>query len=244
MIVHHAALRRDSHGSDMFRIERVRPGRGMTTDGDLGLGPLGAFDHAFLKPGMVVEMHEHRNDEIVSYLRRGTMHHVDTLGNRVPLTPTQFSVMNAGVGMQHEESVPDDGGDVELLQIFVRPRSDDLDPGFQQHTVDSARSPDGWRLLVGPEQSDAPLTVRNRVWIHDAFLGSGSIQLPRADGLVTWLYVFDGSVLLDGRLLQKGDGAALRDEPSVTIECQSPADLVCFLVDMSAPASRSGTLSG
>ena len=243
MIVRHLASQRDVHGIDTFRIERVRPGRGVTSDGDLGLGPLGAFDHAYLKPGMVVEMHEHRNDEIVSYIRKGTMHHVDTLGNCVPLTPTQFSVMNAGRGMQHEERVPDDGGDVEMLQIFVRPRADDLDPSFQQHAFDDERSTGQWRLLVGPEQSEAPLVVRNRVWIHDTFLENGSIELPQEEGATLWLYVFGGAALLDGHLLHKGDGAALVDELPHTISCDGPTDLVCFAIDTSASASRSGTLS-
>ena len=123
----------------------------MKNANDPGFGLLGAFDHARLQPGVVVAMHQHRNDEIFSYMRRGTMLHEDTSGARLPLTPTHVAVMNAGSGMWHEERVPDDGEPVEMLQIFVRPREDELPPNFQSREFPQAESLNAWRLLVGPE---------------------------------------------------------------------------------------------
>jgi len=243
MFIQHPASQRDRYGSETFRIERVRPGRGMSSDGDLGLGPLGAFDHAFLKPRMVVQMHEHRNDEIITYVRKGLMHHVDNLENRVPITVTSFSVMNAGRGMSHEESVPTDGDDVELLQIFVRPNADNLKPGFQSHTFGQEKSTNVWRPIFGPEGSEAPLVVRNQVWFYDAFINGNSIDLPLQNGLAAWLYVFSGSVSMNGHVLDKGDGVALIDESTAHLQSSGSADLAFFLIDVSAPASRSGTLS-
>lgn len=52
MIVRHAALQRETYRSDAFRMERVRAGRGITDDRDLGLGPFGALHHRSLKPGV------------------------------------------------------------------------------------------------------------------------------------------------------------------------------------------------
>ena len=50
----------------------------------------------------IVVMHQHRNDEIFSYMRKGTMLPEDTSGARLPLTPTHFAAMSAGSGMWHE----------------------------------------------------------------------------------------------------------------------------------------------
>ncbi|MBN4082600.1 pirin family protein [Phycisphaeraceae bacterium AH-315-B13] len=245
MITRFHAADRTRYGSDAFRIDRIFPGRGLSTDGDRGLGPLGAFDHASLKPGMVVKMHEHRNDEIFSYIRRGEMHHVDTLGNRVPLTPTQFSVMNAGSGMQHEECVPTNGGEVEMMQIFVRPHTDGLPPTFQQHSFDATNSNGAWRSLVAPEGVDAPLHVRNRVWIYDAHLPvEDSIEALTMEHCVSWVYVFNGRVRSDAEQFGKGDGWATSGPPAHPIVSLEPADLVLFIVDTNAAFTRTGTLSG
>lgn len=242
MLVSHPSSSRDHHGGGPFRIERVRPGRSIDASPDQGLGPLGAFDHAYLKPGMVVSMHEHRNDEIITYVRKGMMFHIDTLGNRVELTPSQFSVMSAGKGMQHEEQVPSDGSDVELLQIFVRPRKDNLEPSFQSHDFDVSSSNNAWRLVFGPEGTGAPLEVRNQVWMHDIAL-DGSVDIPMKEDLTTWVYVFDGSVECDGQVFTIGDGFSLKATNLSRPQCNGHADLVCFLIDEAAPATRNGTLS-
>ena len=60
-------------GRGGFQVRRVLPGLCLQNPNDPGFGPLGAFDHARLQPGVVVAMHQHRNEEIFSYMRRGTM---------------------------------------------------------------------------------------------------------------------------------------------------------------------------
>ncbi len=88
-----------THGEDDFRIRRVRPGAVRGSGADLALGPLAAFDHAELKPGKVVKMHEHRNDEILTYVWRGTMLHEDSAGQRVPVSAAKLS-NSIGTGPQ------------------------------------------------------------------------------------------------------------------------------------------------
>ena len=205
-LVQRASDRLES-GRGGFQVRRVLPGLCLQNANDPGFGPLGAFDHARLQPGVVVAMHQHRNDEILSYMREGTMLHEDTSGARLPLTPTHFAVMNAGSGMWHEERVPEDGGPVEMLQIFVRPREAELPPNFQHREFPQTESRNAWRLLTGPEQSNAPFTLRNAVWIHDAHLERASLRTPFVAGLDGHLYVFRGEVSVNDHHLAKGDSA-------------------------------------
>lgn len=111
-------------GSSDFQIRRVRPGAIAGKENDPALGALACFDDASLAQGKVVSMHEHKNDEILTYLVRGTMIHEDSTGHRVPVSANKLMIMNAGASFWHEESVVD--GPVEALQIFVRPREADL----------------------------------------------------------------------------------------------------------------------
>ena len=231
-------------GRGGFHVRRVLPGLRLNNPDDCGFGPLGAFDHAQLQPGVVVAMHQHRNDEIFSYMRKGTMLHEDTSGGRLPLTATHFAVMNAGSGMWHEECVPDGGEPVEMLQIFVRPREDELPPNLQHLEFPQTESLNAWRLLAGPEQSKAPFALRNAVWIYDARLERASLQTPHENGLDKHLYVFRGKVSANDQHLSAGDSLIIVGENAVEVSASELADVVLFQVDRTVAVSRSGTLSG
>lgn len=134
-----------NHGP--FQLRRIRPGVGLGRADDAGFGGLGLIDHARLQPGLIVKMHEHRNDEIISYLRSGRMQHTDSAGRSEAISPDRLMVMNAGAGFSHEEAVLGDDP-IEMLQIFVRPEAADMEPGVQFVSLDKIESIDRWRLLV------------------------------------------------------------------------------------------------
>ncbi len=230
-----------THGEDDFRIRRVRPGTIRGPGADLALGPLAAFDHAELKQGKVVKMHEHRNDEILTYVWRGTMLHEDSAGHRVPISAAKLMVMNAGEGFRHEESVPDEP--VEALQIFVRPREADLPATVAFHDRPASVPAGRWDWIAGPEGSGAPLIMRNEVRIYDAHLRDRQqVAVPMVAGMRSFLYVVEGVVEIGGERLGRGDAVCDMTLPSVA--AASDASLVLFLVDETAPGSRAGTISG
>lgn len=232
------------HGN--FKLKRIRPGAKSGNANDLGLGPLGMFDHANAGPGMLVPMHEHRNDEILSYLRSGTLWHEDTHGGRLPMSQTHLAVMNSGTGISHEESIPVDGEPVEMLQIFIRPFEADLPPMFQSHQFHSGVNRDEWRLIAGPEESRAPLTVRSQTWVYDREVLEGSFGVSTESNLDSLLYVFSGSIHLEGMgTLGTSDsllGAAGEEFPRMFATEKSA--LVLFRIDVKSKYSRAGTYSG
>ncbi|KQT52317.1 MULTISPECIES: pirin family protein [unclassified Aureimonas] len=231
------------HGQGSFKIRRVRPGAIVGPDAGPAFGPLSVIDHANLGVGTVVKMHEHVNDEILSYLWHGTMLHEDRAGHKIPISAQKLMMMNAGASFWHEERTPDEP--VEMLQIFVRPREADLPAAV--HFLDRPKGvPKGeWGMIAGPEGSDAPLTIRNSVKVYDvAIAASAEIDVPSADGLSPWLYVMDGAVKIGGETLSKGDAASDLDTPLPKVRATADATLVLFLVDRKATASQSGTISG
>jgi redox-sensitive bicupin YhaK (pirin superfamily) len=127
-----------NHGK--FIIRTLPLGNALKNHNDQGIYQLGRLDHATLQGGVLVKMHLHHNDEILSYMRKGTMLHEDNHGTKVPIHSTYLMMMNAGSGLHHEESVPEGGETVEMLQIFLRPRADELPPSVQFHTLNEAYS--------------------------------------------------------------------------------------------------------
>ena len=135
------------HGSGGFGIEILYPGLAEPGD-DGGLGAIGRIDHAQVTAGTVIKMHPHRDDEILTYLRHGTVRHRDSVGHLEEISPTHLMLMNAGHRFEHEEEVLE--GPLEALQIFLRPRAVDLDPLVQFHDFGAALSEGAWRLLAAP----------------------------------------------------------------------------------------------
>ena len=62
-------------------------------------------------------------------------------------------LMKAGSGIYHEEGIREDDETVEMLQIFIRPEADGLEPKIQFHKPDETYSLNTWRLLAGYEHS-------------------------------------------------------------------------------------------
>jgi redox-sensitive bicupin YhaK (pirin superfamily) len=164
-------------------------------------------------------------DEILSYMRKGTMLHEDTSGARLPLTPTHFAAMNAGSGMWHEESASDDGELVEMLQIFVRPREDDLPPTAKPW-ISTDGEPNTWRLLAGPEQPMRRSRCATPCGFHDAHLERASLQTPFIAGLDGHLCVFQGEISSSGHRLIAGDSLIILGGETVEISAPESADLI------------------
>ncbi len=239
------ASERQSLGRGPFQIRRLRPGLSINDGQDTGMGPLGMIDHAALGPGLLVPMHEHRNDEILSYIRSGTLWHEDTNGGRLAMTADQFAVMNAGSGISHEESIPEDGESVEMLQIFIRPREADLPPLFQSHRFATATNVGSWRLVAGPSETGAPLTVRSNVRVYDRHMLNETVSLTPETDHEQLLYVFNGRLTANDETLSAGDSIVLfSNDASVELKTDEEAEVVLFRVNRNSTYSRAGTLSG
>ncbi|MBF7978868.1 MULTISPECIES: pirin family protein [Rahnella] len=226
-----------------FRIRRMRPGQILPERGDDAFGPLSVIDHANLEQGTLVKMHEHNNDEILSYMWRGSMVHEDSAGNRVPLSPKKLMMMNAGESFWHEESTP--LVSAEMLQIFIRPRKANLEGRVQFMERRDGPKQNAWTLIGAPEGIDSLLEIRQAIYIYDTRLDADTtIEIPTHPGFAQWLYVMDGEMIIGGHTLAKGD--AISDEASALTPATATKEttLVCFLVYLDAESVLEGTISG
>lgn len=217
-------------------------GKYLSNSDDHGIAQVGRVEHATLEGGALVPMHMHQNEEIFSYLRKGTMHHKDSDGNDLGIHKNHFMLMNAGSGIYHEEGVPEGGETVEMLQIFIRPKWDGLKPMIQFLEPEDTYSLNTWRLLAGHERSGAPMTFRSEVLFYDMRLEKEyMIQTPDLNHKTGLLYVFNGSLIIknNGKSVEKGDSIVIRDE-QLDLVSMEDADLVFFELDEDAPYSRNG----
>ncbi|MFD1647655.1 pirin family protein [Haloarchaeobius litoreus] len=240
-----AAPRTDvSQNQGKFRIHFDFPGRAVPDHDDHGYGPLATVVESFMDPGTLIRMHQHRNEEIISWVPDGVMRHDDRQGNELVTDAEHLMVMNAGSGFWHaEETLPDDPP-LRMLQIFVRPHSLDLAPDIQHEPIPES-APNEWRYLFGPEDGEAPLWVRNEVQFYDCRLDAGATTtLPFEPGWDTYLYVFEGAVTVgDGDAnLGHTESALVIGGEDVSVTATERSILVAFCIDPDAPVTRQGTI--
>jgi redox-sensitive bicupin YhaK (pirin superfamily) len=231
-----------SQDQGTFRTHFNFPGRAVPGHDDHGYGPLATVVESFMDPGTLIRMHQHRNEEIVSWVPAGVMRHDDRRGNELVTDADHLLVMNAGSGFWHAEETLADDPPLRMLQIFVRPHSLDLEPAIQHEPIPDPVGGE-WRHLFGPTGSDAPLSVRNDVHLYDCRLDAGTTTtLPSRPAWHTYLYVFDGAVEVGDEPVGYTESALVRGDGEVSVTATEDATVVAFCVDPDAPVTRQGTI--
>lgn len=223
-----------------FIIHPNMPGWLLPKTRDHGHGPLAMIVESILHPGRLIAMHEHRNDEIVSWVPDGVMRHDDKANGPLVIDGWHLMVMNAGRSFWHsEETLPSDPP-LRMLQIFVRPREADLEPGIQHGPIKPA-APNAWRHLFGPEGGDAPFFVRNEVDFFDIRLDQGArVDFPVKQGRDLYFHVFSGRIAVGNDTFSEGEQGLLLSGGPLSLESTTSSLVVAFLLDATATVTRNG----
>ncbi len=191
-------------------------------------------------------MHPHRNDEILTLMRSGTMLHKDSTGKEIAVTPQNIMLMNAGSGIYHQESIPTAlyKEDVRLLQIFIRPENENDPPQVQFSNVGELVT-NHWRLVAGLKNSSAPLEIKSNILVYDIELENSSQSLPKPffKNTAYFVYIFDGALNINQTLLEKGD-SIITDDEHLKLQAHSKSVAVCFVIDKDAIYTKNGMFSG
>ena len=231
-----------SQNQGTFRIHFNFPGRAIPDHDDHGYGPLATVVESFMDPDTLIRMHQHTNEEIISWVPDGVMRHDDRHGNALVTDSEHLMVMHAGSGFWHSEETLATDPPLRMLQIFVRPDSLDLAPGIEHEPIPDPVANE-WRHLFGPEGTEAPLFVRNDVDCFDCRLETGeTASLPSRAGWHTYLYVFDGAVDVGGASLGYTESALVLDDGDVPVTAVEDATIVAFSINPDAPITRQGTI--
>lgn len=209
---------------------------------DHGHGPLAMVVESSLVPGRVIAMHEHRNDEIISWVPEGVMRHDDLTGRALVMDTNHLVVINAGRSFWHSDKTLPTDPHLRMLQVMVRPHTADLEPNIQHGPV-PPWMPNVWRHLFGPEGGSAPFFVRNVVDSFDIRLTEGArVALPEIAGRDVYFYVFTGNVEAGGKSFGEAEQGLLLGGGSLELEAKAASVVVAFLTDPKAPVVRQGTI--
>ncbi|MCE5318593.1 MAG: pirin family protein [Parachlamydia sp.] len=172
--------------------------------------------------------HPHRDMEIVTIILEGALTHRDSMGFSSTIYPGDVQIMSAGTGIFHSESNEAEGP-VHLLQVWILPEKKGLTPQYQQQKFPAEQKHNTWRLVISQDGRDGSLIIHQdaEVYLTNLDLGT-TVEKEFQPGRYGWLQVIDGSIKIDDVVLNRGDGAAVSDRPSIHVQANSAAKLLLF----------------
>jgi hypothetical protein len=148
--------------------------------------------------------------EIVTWVLSGELEHKDSERNRGVLYPGLAQRMSAGTGIWHSEMNNSGSDDVHFVQMWVRPDTESVDPGYEQLDINAELERGGLVPIASGRGHDAAISIRQRgavLW-GGRLAADESVTVP--DDRHVHVFVPRGSAVLDGAgTLSTGDAARL-----------------------------------
>src|SRR5215475_15518996 len=126
----------------------------------MGFRALRVMNQDRIAPGKGFGPHAHRDMEILTYVLAGKLLHRDSMGEQHVLGPNEIQMMSAGSGVVHSEFNASETEPVHVIQIWISPQAEDLEPSYQQVAFNAEEKRGRLRLLAAPEANkDKAMTV-------------------------------------------------------------------------------------
>ena len=170
--------------------------------------------------------HPHSDMEIITYVRTGAITHEDSMGNKGRTGAGDVQVMSAGTGVRHSEFNLENEP-TTLFQIWIEADKRGAQPSWGAKVFPKSDRTGQFSVLASGDITDDALTINADAKVLGATLNAGeSLTYSLAEGRRAYLVPAVGEVEVNGVKLNARDGAAIADEPTITITARADAELV------------------
>jgi redox-sensitive bicupin YhaK (pirin superfamily) len=185
----------------------------------MGFRALRVINEDRITGGQGFGTHPHRDMEIISYVLAGGIEHRDSMGTGSVIRPDDVQRMSAGTGVTHSEFNASKTEPAHFLQIWLLPAQRGIKPSYEQKAFPKAEKQGRLRVVAAPDGRDGSVTIHTDAVVYAGVFATGEASaLPLSRGRHAWVQVARGSVRVNGKDLVAGDGAAIAEEPLVSVE--------------------------
>jgi redox-sensitive bicupin YhaK (pirin superfamily) len=197
----------------------------------MGWGALRVWNDDEIAPGTGFDFHPHRDMEIITYVREGTITHRDSLGNVGHTGAGDIQVMSAGTGIVHAEHNLG-SGPVRLFQIWILPARSGVTPRWETRVFPKEARAGRLEVLASGRAGDTgAIAIHQDAAVLGAKLGAGEAVTYSLDpGRKSYVVAGDAPITINGSAVPTRAGAAIAAESKLEIAALGPTDVV--LVDV------------
>ncbi len=195
----------------------------------MGFRALRVINEDIVAPGQGFGTHGHANMEIITYVVKGALAHKDSTGGEEVLSPNEVQRMTAGTGIRHSEFNPSNTEEVHLLQIWILPEKDGLEPGYEQTFFPAEQKTGKLKLVASKGGTDGSVHINQDVFVYSSILEKDVSVLHKIGSTRhAWIQLIKGRLDLNGTILEAGDGASASDEESLAITALENSEFLLF----------------
>lgn len=192
----------------------------------MGVSKLRVINDDMVLPGQGFDTHSHQDMEIISYVKKGTIEHKDSMGNIEKLPAGEFQLMSAGTGVTHSEYNPSPTESLSFLQIWIEPDTLGIKPGYQQKHFGIQQ---GLQLIVSPDGRDGSLRIQQNASLYQLFVNKGEDASHTIEaGRTIYVHVISGAISVNGEQLNEGDGATITESDALSFTGMECSEALVF----------------
>ncbi len=197
-------------------------------------GMLRVLNDDTIAAGMGFGTHPHDNMEIITIPLEGDLAHQDSMGNSSTIKTGDVQVMSAGTGIQHSEFNPNANLQTKLFQIWVFPKFRNVEPRYQQITLDVARQKNDFAQILSPNPDDEGVWIHQDAWFYlSDFDANFSKKLAlQKEGNGFYIMNIEGEIEVNGEKLEKRDAIGIWETNEIEIKALSDSLFLIMEIPM------------
>jgi len=198
-------------------------------------GVLRVINDDYIPAGAGFGTHPHENMEIITIPFEGDLEHKDSMGHKEVIKHGDVQVMSAGTGIYHSEYNANKDKAVKLFQIWVFPDKRNVEPRYDQITLDTSKMKNQLMQILSPNPEDEGVWIHQNAWFDMGDFEaekklSHKLRAPQSNGV--YAMVVDGKFKINGQELEYRDGLGLWEINELEIESLEKGRLLLMEVPM------------
>jgi redox-sensitive bicupin YhaK (pirin superfamily) len=142
--------------------------------------------------------------------------------------------MSAGTGIQHSEFNPNADQRTKLFQIWVFPKYRNVEPRYQQITLDVSKQKNNFAQILSPNADDEGVWIYQDAWFHLADFDKdfSKTYTLKKEGNGLYVFVISGTITVEGEELETRDGLGIWDFEKVDFIASTDAKFLLMEIPM------------
>ncbi|MEH0833971.1 pirin family protein [Pectobacterium cacticida] len=196
----------------------------------LGYASLRVLNQEVLAPGASFQPRSYPRVDILNIILQGEAEYRDSNGAHVHAKAGEVLLLATQPNVSYSEHNPSASAPLTRLQLWLNACQTRENSPLQRMALNSS----SYTLLASPEGEDQSLQLRQQVWVHHVDLQQDAQSAITLQGNQAYLQLIRGSMIVKGdhnsEVLHCGDGAFIKQEPSLTLRAGSPVR--ALLIDL------------
>ena len=197
-------------------------------------GMLRVLNDDTIAAGMGFGTHPHDNMEIITIPLEGDLAHKDSMGNASVIKTGDIQVMSAGTGIQHSEFNPNADLQTKLFQIWLFPKFRNVEPRYQQITLDQSLQKNNFAQILSPNSDDEDVWINQDAWFYlrnKKKNYTSKLALKKEENGF-YIMNIEGEIEVNGKKLEKRDAIGIWEITEIEVKATSDSKFLIMEIPM------------